>query len=172
MTARTSSLYLQDFVLSQTTRPLLSPSACQDEAGTLGPLGGANSPLARGPVLGRSCGASGTRRSVAGAGLTAESTVQRQWRGFSGSTAFSHSGAMGRQRLGPNGSDGGETAEKPTPGTKAHTQSQTPSILFLSLCYFFHLTVFTYVTTTNPSTQSALPLTYSSLVQSKHDFII
>lgn len=76
-----------------------------------GPLGGAYCPLARG---------------LAGAGLRAESAVERLWREFSGSTVLYNYCTMGQQRLGPNGSGGGQTADTPTPGTKADKQSQRP----------------------------------------------
>ncbi|KAG7226296.1 hypothetical protein INR49_003047 [Caranx melampygus] len=78
----------------------------------------------------------GVRRDLAGAGLRAESAAERLWRELGGCTVLNEYRTAGQQRLGPNGSGGGGTADKPTPGTKADKQSQRP-FHSLSLCHLF-----------------------------------
>lgn len=120
------SLSKKDFVFSQTSRPLLSPSACQDEAGTLGPSVAPALLWHAARQWSRSCRTPGDVRGLAGAGLRGESAVERLWQEFSGSIVLNNYWTMGQQRLGPNGSGSRQTADTPTPGTKADKQSQRP----------------------------------------------
>ena len=55
---------------------------------------------------------------LAGAALRAESAVEKLRLELSGFNVLNDYGAMGQQRLGPNGSGGGAIADKPTTGTK------------------------------------------------------